>query len=100
MADNAVYYGPKIDRIDPIYYRKCTVFTTFAVCFRRISDAVLIDLGVFIVAGTIFVIMFICYCILKLMEWSQGLRFGSPRMPVRFEKPSNISIGQESNEGQ
>jgi hypothetical protein len=37
--------GPKTDRINPIYYRKCTVFTTFTVRFRRVNDAVLIDLA-------------------------------------------------------
>ncbi len=43
--DNTVYYGPKMDRIDTVYGRKCPVFTTFTVRFRIVNDAVLIDLG-------------------------------------------------------
>jgi hypothetical protein len=44
--DNTIYYGPKTDRIDAVYGRKCRVFTTFTVRFRIVNDAVLIDLGV------------------------------------------------------
>ncbi len=43
--DNTIYYGPKADRIDTVYGRKCPVFTPFTVRFRIVNGAVLIDLG-------------------------------------------------------
>ncbi len=44
--DNTIYYGPKTNRIDKVYWCKCPIFTTFTVRFRIVNDAVLIDLSI------------------------------------------------------
>jgi hypothetical protein len=67
--DNTVSYGPKKNRINTAWCRKCSVFTTFTIRFRIVNDGVLIDLGIlFIFLCELCIIIVICEISLILLD--------------------------------